>query len=121
MFPIQVRSRAGSWSLVILGAAYVMAATVLLAIYVATTWYGRGMVDYVFQIARVCCILGGVALIKIGWQSLGAPPPPPHTRPHGRPEQKSADVRPPRDADGLLRPSGSSEGEKSVEELNPEP
>lgn len=107
MLPIRVRSRAGSWILVVLGALYAVAAIILLAIYVVQTWNGRGLVDYVLQFALVASVFGGVMFIKIGRASLAPPPPPPHSRPHRRPEQESADVRPPGDADRLLRSGGS--------------
>lgn len=70
MLSVRVRSRAGNWVIAVLGTIYALCATALLIDYVVSTWNGRGLIDYVFQLALVGCIFGGLLFLRISVDNL---------------------------------------------------
>jgi len=71
MLRIPIRSRLGNAVLGVVGALYLVSATVTLVYYLVTTWGAASLLDRLLQVALLGSALAGVFFIVVALDNLG--------------------------------------------------
>ncbi len=71
MLRIPIRSRFGNVVLGVLGALYLVSATVTLVYYLVTTWGAAGLLDRLLQFSLLGSALAGVFFMVVALDNLG--------------------------------------------------